>query len=310
MVETMPVQVVIDHERFFVQGLERLGYRVGDDVVIDEIKAQGDIDRARTELGKYLARKRPDIVVSFATLASQAVREALAGSNIPQVFCVVSDPVGAGLIDEVGRPTNSNITGLVFSLLRQSKMDLAGTLLTQPFPDRPVRIGVVHSSYPAAVNEVKHMASLAAASGQIEFRAYQLEYRAMPDGLNDMLVDVGKGVATLASDIDYWWIVPGPLGETMEFSRMLLDSGVPVGVCHTQWCTRNGGLFFVNPDYVESGFQVARMVDSILRGTDPGSIPPVPPDSFEFGVNLSTAIDLKIVVPSELMELAGEHIWH
>jgi len=309
MVETMPVPVVIDHEKFFLDGLAKLGYQIGETLIVDKIEARGDAGRAKNELEIYLSLHRPDIVVSFATLASQAANKTLAGTGIPLVFCVVASPVKAGLIEEVGKPTKTNITGLVFSLMRQSKMDLARELLTQPFPDRPVRVGVVHSSYPAAVEDVKKMSVAASRDGGIEFKTYQLEYRAMPDGLDEMLVDVQKGVAVLSPEIDYWWIVPGPLGETMEFSSLLLESDVPVGLCHTQDCTKGGGLFFVNPNYEESGHQVAGIVDSILKGVAPGSIPPVPPDSFDFGINLKTAIELHIVVPSDFMELAGKNIW-
>jgi len=306
MVETMPVPVVTDHENFFLSGLEKLGYHAGKNLVVDKIEAQGSEALAKEKLRKYLAGHEVDVVVSFATLASRAAKEVLEGTDIPLVFCVVSDPVGAGLIEEVGLPTKTNVTGLVFSLMRKSKMELAKELLTQPFPDRPVRVGVVLSSYPAAVNDLKAMRGL---GGQIEFESFSLEYRAMPDGLDAMLADARKGVTTLSPEIDYWWIVPGPLGETMEFSDLLLQSGVPVGLCHTKECTRNGGLFFVTPNYEDSGFQVAGMVDSIFKGTAPGDIPPVPPDSFELGINLKTAIELQIVIPSEIMELAGKNVW-
>lgn len=309
MVETMPVQVVLDHEKYFLNGMQELGYRTGENIVVDKIEAQGDAEHAKKELNGYLSHKKPDIVVSFATLASQAAKEALAGTNIPLVFCVVSDPVGAGLIGAVGKPTKSNITGLVFSLMRQSKVDLAQELLTQPFPDRTVRAGVVFSSYPAAVYELERMNAIMKLGGKIELKAFQLEYRAMPDGLEAMLADAVKGIAELSPNIDYWWVVPGPLGESIEFSTMLLESKVPVGLCHTQACTEAGGLFFVNPNYEKSGHQVASIVDSILKGNFPGSIPPVPPDSFDFGVNLKTAIELGIVVPSELLELAGDNTW-
>lgn len=309
MVETMSVPVVTDHEKYFLKGLEKLGYHLGENVVVDEIKAQGDIDRARAELRRYLSQTRPDIVVSFATLASQATMDALAGTDIPHVFGVVSDPVGAGLIEEVGKPTGTNVTGLVYTLMRQSKIDMATDLFTQPFPERPVRVGIILASYPSAMSELEKLQALAKQDGRIEFKSYLVDYKPMPDGLEDMLADVRAGIARLSSDIDYWWIVPGPLGESWEFSELLLKSAIPVGLCHTSECTRNGGLFFVNPSYKEGGEQIAGIVDSILKGVSAGSIPPVPPDSFELGLNLNTAIEQNIVIPSELLELAGKNVW-
>lgn len=309
MVETMPVPVVLQHEDYFLEGMKKLGYKPGDNIILDSIKAEGDKIRAKTELENYIKKHRPDIVVSFATLASQAANEILAGTNIPLVFCVVAGPVKAGLIKEVGQPTNTNVTGLIYTLLRQSKMDLAKALLTQQHPDRPTRIGIILSSYPSSVDDANKMKNLAENNGQLEFFLHQLDYRPMPDGLDDMLADAKKGIDQLSAQIDYWWIVPGPLGETKEFTELLLESGVPVGLCHTPDCIKKGGLFYVNPSYKESGYQVASIVDSILKGTPPGTIPPVPPDNFDFGINLSTAIELGIVVPSEYLELAGDNVW-
>ncbi|MCJ2163503.1 ABC transporter substrate-binding protein [Pseudodesulfovibrio sp. S3-i] len=309
MVETMPVPAVLEHERAFVEGLEHLGYGVGKDVAIDTIKGQGDSERIKTGLAEYLSRHKPDIVVSFATLASVAAHEALDGTDIPLVFCVVSDPVGAGLIKEVGKPTGTNVTGLVFSLMHRAKMDLAKSLLTQPFPGRPVRVGVVHSDYPAAVAEVNAMSAIADEDGRIRFESHKVKFRPIPEGLESMLAEASEGIAALSSEVDYWWIVPGPLGETAEFSRLLLDTTVPVGLCHTENCCKGGGLLFIGPENGKGGRQVASMVDRILTGTAPGNIPPVPPDSFDMGINLTTAIELNIVIPSQYLELAGEHVW-
>jgi ABC-type uncharacterized transport system substrate-binding protein len=188
-------------------------------------------------------------------------------------------------------------------------MDLAKVLLTQPFPERPVHVGVIYSTYPASVSDVDKMQAVADQEGRIVFERYQLEYLPLSDGLESMLTEVRKGIAALSSKVDYWWIVPGPLGESTGYYRLLLDSAVPVGLCYTADCCRDGGLFFVGPDNTKSGRQVASMVDLIIKGTPSGDIPPVVPDSFNLGVNLKTAIHLGIVVPSQYLQLAGENIW-
>jgi putative ABC transport system substrate-binding protein len=47
----------------------------------------------------------------------------------------------------------------------------------------------------------------------------------------------------------------------------------------------------------------------VLNGADPGSIPVVPPDNFDLGINLTTAMKLKIVIPSDLLTMAGERVF-
>ena len=51
------------------------------------------------------------------------------------------------------------------------------------------------------------------------------------------------------------------------------------------------------------------LADAILRGKDPGTIPAAPPDAFELGINLDTALLNNMVVPPDLLELAGEQIY-
>ncbi len=43
--------------------------------------------------------------MSNATLASQTAAKLLDGTNIPQLFFTVSDPVGAGLVKSIGLST-------------------------------------------------------------------------------------------------------------------------------------------------------------------------------------------------------------
>jgi len=309
VVETMPVPVVTEHSHWFLKGLEKLGYRDGETVVIERIEAMGDKDRAVQRIKEALKRGRPDMVATFATLASQAANEVLGGTDIPIVFSVVADPVGAGLIKTVGKTTETNITGLVYSLYRDTKLDFAGKLLTQPYPDRPVRIGVIHSSYPSSRGDIKTLRTKTQERNDLEFVPYEIEYREIPAGLDDMLAEVETIASSHAQEVDYWWILVGPLGEVSPFDDLLRSTGTPIGYCNTLSCVEKGGLFSVTPDSKEGGIQMARIADSIFKGKAPGSIPVLPPDRFRLGVNLKTAIDLGIVVPSEIMQLAGENIW-
>ena len=81
MIETMPVPVVLEHSRWFVKGMKDLGYENGKNVEIVILKAEGDRNRAITLLNKALSQGKPDLVVTFATLASQAAFKVLKGTD-------------------------------------------------------------------------------------------------------------------------------------------------------------------------------------------------------------------------------------
>ena len=310
VIETMPVPVVTEHLRWFMTGMKDLGYIDGVNADIVVLKAQGDRQRAVTLLKKELEARKPDLVVTFATLASQAAYEVLLGTSIPILFFVVSDPVGAGLIQEIGEPSGTNISGRVFTIFRDIKIDMTMRLVGQIIQDRPVRMGIVHSDYPSSMGDVKALKHLAESRTDIKFHSYKLNYRKMPAGLDAMLSNVVKGIQALESDVDYWWQLSGPLGEVERYTEIILKhSDKPIVYGNTLKSVRMGALLTVNPDFEAGGREAAMMAHSVLEGTNPAGIPVTAPTGFDLGVNLSTALKLGIAVPSDMIALAENHVY-
>ncbi len=310
VIETMPVPVVLEHSSWFMDEMATLGYVAGQNTVFEVIKARGDKQLALSLLKEAMEEGKPDVVVTFATLASQAAYEALKGGKVPIVFAVVADPVGAGLIKQVGVPSGSNITGLVFTLFRKIKVDMAMRLLAERPPGRPVRFGIVHSSYPSARGDVRIYKKIAQSRSDLEFLTHEIPYKKMPQGLTAMLVDYQKGVDQLKTGVDFWWQVSGPLGEVEQSTALLLGTtSVPLIYGNTLKSVRDGALFTINANFQEGGCETARLVHAVLRGGDPGKIPVVPPQTFDLGVNLTTAMKLQIAIPSDIMTMAGERVY-
>ena len=235
VLETMDVPVVVDHSRAFEQTMRDLGYSD-----IEILKGEGKREIAIRRLKNAIAIRKSDIVISIATLASQAAAEVLAGTDIPLVFAVVSDPVGAGLISRIGEPTGTKITGRIHSLLRDVKIDLAVRLVGQLIKVRPIRFGFVHSDYPSSIGDFTALRNLADKNERVEFIAHQLSYRKMPEGLEAMLGDVAIGVEALESQIDFWWQPVGPLAEVSDYTALLearsnKTVAVNAGVKVRQW---------------------------------------------------------------------------
>ena len=308
--ETMPVPVVTEHLRWFMTGIKDLGYVDGENAEIVVIKAQGDRQRAVALLKKELELRKPDIVAAFATLASQAAYEVLHGTSIPILFFVVSDPVGAGLIQKIGEPSGTNISGRVFTVFRDIKIDMTMRLAGQVVRGRPVRMGIIHSDYPSSMGDVKALKQLTESRKDIEFLSYKLVYRKMPEGLDAMLSDVVEGIQAIEPEIDYWWQPSGPLGEVEQYTETILEhSKKPIIYGNTLMSVRMGALLTVNPNFEAGGREAAMMAHSVLGGANPAEIPVIAPTGFDLGVNLSTALKLGIAVPSDMIALAEDHVY-
>src|SRR5262249_24869021 len=91
----------------FVQGLQELGWAEGRNMRIDVRWGGGDAGRIRDYAAELVALA-PDVI--FVIGAGPLASLQRATRTVPIVFALVSDPVGAGLVESLARP-GGNITG-------------------------------------------------------------------------------------------------------------------------------------------------------------------------------------------------------
>src|SRR4029077_20870929 len=91
----------------FREGLREYGYVEGRTVEIEWKWGQDRLD-ALPQLAAELARSNVDVIVTGGTSAAKALKAAT--RTIPIVMAIVSDPVAAGLVDNLARP-GGNATG-------------------------------------------------------------------------------------------------------------------------------------------------------------------------------------------------------
>ncbi len=69
-----------------------------------------------------------------------------------------------------------------------------------------------------------------------------------------------------------------------------------------------GGLVSYGADMIASGRQAARLVDKIIKGVEPGTIPIEVSSKIEFVINLKTARTLGLTIPREVLYQADRII--
>ena len=308
LLETFDVPVVLEHTRFFLRAMEKLGYHKENILIL---KAQGDPARAKLLLREEINRKKPDVIVTNATVASQITYPISKAEKIPMVFFVVSDPVGAGIISELDVPSHEFISGVVHSVPRDTKIEMVMRIINPLKPgNRPVRFGYIYSSYPSAVGDLKMLEEAARKRGDLEFFSYQIPYDEKHFNINQAMSHLIKGIDKLESKIDYWWISQDPVGELKEFVQTILKHSKHPVVCGTNaGSTKSGSLVHIAADTETGAQETALIVDSILKGADVGTISVHSPSKIDFGVNLSTAVKMGVAIPSDLLELAGPKIF-
>src|SRR5262245_27987002 len=92
-----------------LQELERLGWVDGRNVSIDHRVAGGNADALR-KYALELVALTPDVLVGFGTGPTDHLLRAT--QTVPIVFTIVADPIGAGFVSSLARPSG-NATGFM-----------------------------------------------------------------------------------------------------------------------------------------------------------------------------------------------------
>lgn len=310
LMETMPVPAVLEQSRWFQQSLQDIGKQEGIPIALTLLEANGDRRLAEELLSAELSKGIPDLVVTIATLATQTAVKLLQGQDVPILFFSVSDPVGAGIVEQLYVPTGTNVTGKVYMVSQEAKIEMLLRLLGQTAVQLPIRFGFIYCSYPSAQWDIQELQKVAATRDDVIFVPYEIPYKEIPDGLSEMFENVKAAIQALEGKVDFWMESLGPLGNTSEYTQVLLDfSDIPIVSGAKLNAVKMGALMHITPNLKASGQEAAMLAMQILKGQEPGQIPVTPPSAFDVGVNLTTALRLKIVIPPDILQMAGEHVY-
>ena len=262
-------------------GLTDLGYRENQDFVIGVRFTEGkiaDLPKAARELVK----QGIDILFTNNPAPAQAAQKAT--KTIPIVFYGAGDPIGLGLIQSFPHP-GSNITGVTDLDLELDTKRLE--IFKEMVP------GLARVLFPYDKAETFSVA---------QAKIYRESARRLKILLNEKAVLTQKEAQAAFDDISkrdvHGIVVPRSLsfnnpGLALEAtSRQRIPT-----MFFGPWYVEQGGLASYGPNFYQSGRQAARLVDKILKGTNPGEIPVEVNNNIEFVINfkVATALEIKIV---------------
>ena len=114
----------------FVQGLQQLGWTVGQNIQVDYRWGSGNPDAMRKYAAELIALA-PHVMMVDGSPAVVAVQAA--GSKVPIVFGAVIDPVGGGFVESLARP-GGDVTACLATACRRFRRSGGGMLSAQPKP--------------------------------------------------------------------------------------------------------------------------------------------------------------------------------
>jgi putative ABC transport system substrate-binding protein len=286
--------VAIDRLAAFLQGLQQLGWTVGNNLRIDYRWAGGDPNVVRKYVTELVAIG-PDVIVSLGGIAFGVGGLHQETRSIPIVFASVLDPVGTGLVASLARP-GGNVTG--FANLEFGTSVKWLELLKQIAP-HVRRVAVIRAP---------------TISGGAQFGAMQ--GAASPFGMELYPIDATRtdvietALAAFAREPNGGLIVTGTAfaNARRELIVGLADRHRLPAVYSGRPYVAAGGLLsygVVDSDLYRG---VAGYVDRILKGEKPADLPVQAPTKYELVINLKTAKALGLDIPPTVIARADEVI--
>jgi putative ABC transport system substrate-binding protein len=277
----------------FRQGLHDLGYVDGDNIVVDYRHEFQAFERLPKHAEELVASKI-DVFVAVTTNAALAAKNAT--STIPIVFMGVTDPVAAGLVENLARP-GRNATGVtnVAAMLTGKRLEF----LKETLP-RVSRVAVLWD--PKAPGSVPQWNESQGPARDLGLTLYSMEVSSV-DRYEPAFKEAVKARNTAL------WVTLNPLANSNQkrIAELAIANRLP-SICARSDYADNGCMIAYGPSYANEGRDGARFVDKILRGAKPAELPVEQPTIFELVINLKTAKQVGIKVPRSLLHLADRTI--
>jgi len=266
-------------------GLTDLGYRENRDFVIGVRFTEGNI-AALPQAARELVKQGVDILFTNNPAPAKAAQQAT--KSIPIVFYGAGDPIGLGLIKSFSHP-GGNMTGVTDLDLELDSKRL------EIFKEMILGLTRVLFPYDKADAFSVTQANVFRDSAR-RLKITLIEKPILhPDEAKAIFYDLKRTeVHGIMVPRSLSFNIPGLAVEITAQKRIPTMFFGP-------WYVDQGGIASYGPDFYKSGRQASRLVDKILKGTDPREIPVEVNNDIEFVVNLKVATALGIKITPEAL---------
>lgn len=275
-------------------------------VPVDFIIRDAGADRAKiAEFVQEAKRTRPDLIYVFGTTVALDTVGAVGKidparhiADIPVVFNIVADPVGAGLARGF-TATGRNLTGV------SHLVPMPAQLKTMQRLKGVRQLGVVYN--PQEANSVLAVRELRRHAGEFRFGLVEVPL-STPVGQKPVPQEIAAAMHTLMMSRPDFIYLPSDSSLIQQAAAIIAPAtagGVPVISATEAPIRQNGALVGFVSSYYNAGAYAGYMAEQILTGKRAaGSIPIDTLQRFSLLINMKTASQLDVYPPMDLVPIA------
>jgi putative ABC transport system substrate-binding protein len=276
-------------------GLGEAGFVEGRNVAIMVRSAETHFDRLPALAADLVKREAKVILATGSPVPARAAKAAT--SSIPIVFAYGGDPVADGLVGSLNKP-GANITGATFigNTLLAKRM----ALLPEIMPQAADVALLVNPKGTLAESQVRDAMEAAKTLGQ-HLHVLNTTTESEIDDAFATMDRLKIGAFVVGTDAFFGFIGGERLVTQAESHK------IP-GIYNGRSELRGRGLISYGPRLADTWQQAGLYAGRILKGEKPSELPVMQPTRFEMVINLKTAKELGLTIPTTLLGLADEVI--
>jgi ABC-type uncharacterized transport system substrate-binding protein len=270
----------------FQKRLRELGYKEGQNIVVEYHYAEGNYDRL-TAIATDLVRSNANVIVTWAIPVTQVVKNAT--NTIPIVMAGGGNPVETGLVESLAKP-GGNITGL--ATIQNELTGKRLELLKEAVP-KISRVAFVFN--PEGQVPTQGYEPLKGFAQSLKISLEPLEIR-KPNEIDKAFAAIPK------SRVDGLLLESDPVFNTnrQKVIALTAKNRLPAMYPERRWA-EDGGMMAYGTDLIEVANRAAIFVDKILKGAKPADLPVEQPTKFELAINLKTAKQIGVTIPQSVL---------
>ncbi len=256
--------------------------------------AQANMGTA-TQIGQQMIGEKSDLLVAIATPSAQATAQALskapADLKRPMLFTAVTDPVAAGLVEAIDKPSEF-ITGVSDLLPVEKHLEMITT-----YKPGIKKLAILYNAGEA--NSKAIVASVKELSPKFGFTVVE--------ATAPKTADVYAAAKSLVGRCDAVFI---PTDNTIVAAlesviKVGTQNKLPIFAADVDSVAR-GAVAAMGFDYYKHGYQTGAMAQKILEGASPASLPVEFQKELQLQINLKSAEAMGAPAPEQLLKQASK----
>jgi len=258
-------------------------------VVYDYQNPEGDATTEQTIAQKFVNDK-VDLIFSFGTRISQQCVKAAEGTDIPVVFCAITDPVAAGLVSDANFHPDENVTGTSDMIQVKSNVELIQAIV----PDVET-LGTIYNA--SEVNSVVLVDELKKVCQSL---GIQVVERTVSSS-----ADIQTAAQSLVGQVDVIWVgTDNTVVSGLEALIKVCEENMIPFFPSDHPSVERGGIATLGFDYYDVGYQTGEMAIRILKGEKASNIAVELGKKFSYTVNIKAAERYGVTIPQSILDKA------